>query len=139
MGEAPGDKELIGERAELKDGVVGALNPGSGDDALNKFIPYYFYPESTYTMAVTRSKYADEGVGGDESVDEAAPEELVNLAEVCGRFGGGGHARVGAISWGAAERWRGRRRSAEGDSAGITCRGKATVSAGMGLTAGHEV
>jgi len=27
------------------------------------------------------------------------PEEMVNLAHVCERYGGGGHARVGAISF----------------------------------------
>jgi nanoRNase/pAp phosphatase (c-di-AMP/oligoRNAs hydrolase) len=32
----------------------------------------------------------------------------VNLAEICERFGGGGHARVGAISFGRDEVERGR-------------------------------
>ena len=30
---------------------------------------------------------------------KAKPEEMVNLAQVCERYGGGGHARVGAISF----------------------------------------
>jgi nanoRNase/pAp phosphatase (c-di-AMP/oligoRNAs hydrolase) len=35
-------------------------------------------------------------------------EQLVNLSEVCERYGGGGHARVGAISFGAEDGEKGR-------------------------------
>jgi nanoRNase/pAp phosphatase (c-di-AMP/oligoRNAs hydrolase) len=30
---------------------------------------------------------------------KADPEKMVNLASICERYGGGGHARVGAISF----------------------------------------
>ena len=32
-------------------------------------------------------------------MDEEAGGELANLAAICERYGGGGHARVGAISF----------------------------------------
>jgi nanoRNase/pAp phosphatase (c-di-AMP/oligoRNAs hydrolase) len=38
---------------------------------------------------------------------------LVNLAKVCERYGGGGHARVGAISFNVTEQAAARRAAAE--------------------------
>jgi hypothetical protein len=101
-------KELIRERAEFKDGVVECLILDRETEALNKFIPYFFYPEATYTIAVTRSKARTKISVGTNPWTKVPVEQLVNLSEVCERYGGGGHARVGAISFGAEDGEKGR-------------------------------
>ena len=70
-------------------------------EALSKFIPYFLHPEATYTIAVTRSRARTKISVGTNPWTPLPPAQLVNLAEICERFGGGGHARVGAISFGA--------------------------------------
>ena len=100
--------ELVRQRAELKDGVIECVILDRETDALNKFIPYFFYPEATYTIAVTRSKSRTKVSVGTNPWTKRTADELVNLSEVCKRYGGGGHARVGAISFGPGEMERGR-------------------------------
>ena len=65
-------------------------------EGYNKFIPYYLFPESDYTVSVSPSSFRTKiSVGS----NPWAPEEPQhNLASICERYGGGGHARVGAIS-----------------------------------------
>jgi hypothetical protein len=101
-------KELIRQRAQLKDGVIYLEILDQDTDALNKFIPYYFYPEATYTIAVTRSKARTKISVGTSPWTKEPVDQLVNLSDVCNRYGGGGHARVGAISFGTGESERGR-------------------------------
>ncbi len=100
--------EVVRQRAELKDGVIECVILDRETDALNKFIPYFFYPEATYTIAVTRSKARTKVSVGTNPWTTRAPEKLVNLSEVCKRYGGGGHARVGAISYGPGDMEKGR-------------------------------
>lgn len=95
--------ELIRERAELKDGVIFIDLLDRETEAISKFIPYYYYPEATYTIVVSRSSFRTKISVGTNPWTKKPVGELVNLAEICERFGGGGHARVGAISFGAAE------------------------------------
>ncbi len=63
----------------------------------NKFIPYYLFPESVYTVGVslgpTRSKVS---VGTNPWTDVVKRH---NLAKLCEQYGGGGHAVVAAISF----------------------------------------
>ena len=106
-------RELIRQRAHLQDGVIECVILDREVDALNKFIPYYYYPEATYTIAVTRSKARTKVSVGTNPWTKRTPDELVNLAEVCKRYGGGGHARVGAISYGPEEAETGRRVAGE--------------------------
>lgn len=101
-------KELIRERADFSDGVVEVVILDRETDALNKFIPYYFYPKATYTIAVTRSKARVKVSVGTNPWTKVPASELVNLSDVCGRYGGGGHARVGAISFSAEDAEKGR-------------------------------
>jgi hypothetical protein len=96
-------KELIRERAVLREGVIQLEILDRETDALNKFIPYYFHPEATYTIAVTRSKSRMKISVGTSPWTTLPVEQLVNLSDVCGRYGGGGHARVGAISYTAGD------------------------------------
>ena len=100
-------KELIRERAELKDGVVALDILDQETEALNKFIPYYFFPEATYTIAATRSKTRTKISVGTNPWTTRTVDQLENLSEVCLRYGGGGHARVGAISYGPEEAEKG--------------------------------
>ncbi len=47
-----------------------------GYEGFNKFIPYYLFPETTYTVALTRAPQTDEDLGGLESVGAApAPSQ----------------------------------------------------------------
>lgn len=101
-------RELIRQRAELRDGVIECVILDREIDALNKFIPYFFYPEATYTIAVTRSKTRTKVSVGTNPWTTRTPDDLTNMAEICKRYGGGGHARVGAISYTAQESERGR-------------------------------
>ena len=65
-------------------------------EGFNKFIPYYLFPEATYTVALTRgSQRTKISVG---SNPWAPRPRTHNIARICERYGGGGHAVVGAIS-----------------------------------------
>lgn len=98
--------DLIRERAVVDGGVVYFDIAGEDIVAYNKFIPYYLFPEAIYTVSVStpllRTKVS---VGS----NPWAKEPIVhNLATICERYGGGGHPRVGAISFepGAVEEAR---------------------------------
>ena len=94
---------LIRSRAEVRDGVIYFDLLDRETEALSKFIPYYLYPEATYTVGVTRSSFRTKISVGTNPWTAKPAEQLENIAELCERFGGGGHARVGAISFGADE------------------------------------
>ena len=89
--------DTISERAVCRAGVVFFDLVGTGLRGYNKFIPYYLYPQSTYTVSLLDGGFrAKVSVG---SNPWAAVEPSHNLAELCERYGGGGHPRVGAISF----------------------------------------
>jgi hypothetical protein len=89
--------DMIRSRARSDNGVVYFDLTGYDLEGYNKFIPYYLFPESTYTVSVSPSSFrAKVSVGS----NPWAPEEPKhNLATICERYGGGGHPRVGAISF----------------------------------------
>ncbi len=69
----------------------------SGIDGYNKFIPYYLFPDSAYTVSVSTSSFRTKvSVGSNPWVREPLKH---NLATICERYGGGGHPKVGAISF----------------------------------------
>jgi hypothetical protein len=87
---------LIGQLAREDRGVVYFDLAGHDIDGYNKFIPYYLFPDSTYTVSVMpTSRRTKISVG---SNPWSPKEPAHNLATICERYGGGGHARVGAIS-----------------------------------------
>jgi hypothetical protein len=100
--------ELIRGRAELTDGVIFFDLLDRPTEALSKFIPYYLYPAATYTVGVTRSSFRTKISVGTNPWTDVPAEKLENIAEICERYGGGGHARVGAISYGPDEADRAR-------------------------------
>jgi hypothetical protein len=91
--------ELIRERAEYRDGTIFFDISDHLLEGFNKFIPYYLYPQSTYSIGLSKSSFRTKVAVGSNPWTKARPEDMVNLAQVCERYGGGGHARVGAISF----------------------------------------
>ena len=91
--------ELIRERAECKDGVIYFDITDRQIEGYNKFIPYYLHPEATYNIGLSKSSFRTKVAVGSNPWTKRKPEEMVNLATICERYGGGGHARVGAISF----------------------------------------
>lgn len=88
--------ELIKQRAKYERGVVQFDLTDTGVDGYNKFIPYYFYPETTYNVALTQSEFRTKISVG--SNPWSPRPRLHNIAEICEKYGGGGHAVVGAVS-----------------------------------------
>jgi hypothetical protein len=88
--------DLIKSKASYQKGVVSFDLTDGLIEGYNKFIPYYFYPETTYNVALTRgAKRVKISVGS----NPWSPRPRVhNIAEICERYGGGGHAVVGAVS-----------------------------------------
>lgn len=88
--------DLIRENAAYSRGVVSFDLTEYGFDGFNKFIPYYLYPQTTYNVALTRGeKRTKISVGS----NPWSPRQRVhNIAKICERYGGGGHAVVGAVS-----------------------------------------
>ena len=66
-------------------------------EGYNKFVPYYLHPESIYSVGLSKSSFRVKVSVG--SNPWAPSQPVVNLAKICERYGGGGHARVGAISF----------------------------------------
>jgi len=100
--------KLIRDRAELSDGVIYFDLLDRNTEAISKFIPYYLYPPATYTVGVTRSSFRTKISVGTNPWTKVPAGKLENIAEICERYGGGGHARVGAISFGSDEEDRAR-------------------------------
>ena len=66
-------------------------------EGYNKFIPYYLHRDSVYSVGLSSSSFRVKvSVGSNPWTDR---QNMVNLAKICERYGGGGHARVGAISF----------------------------------------
>lgn len=89
-------KDLIKQVCRYDRGVVFFDLVDHGLEGYNKFIPYYLYPESVYTVSVLIASFRTKiSVGSNPWVQG---ELKHNLASICERYGGGGHPRVGAIS-----------------------------------------
>jgi hypothetical protein len=98
--------DIIRSQAQCQDGVIYFDLVGHDLEGYNKFIPYYLYPESIYTVSVSTSSFRTKvSVGSNPWARK--PVEY-NLASICERYGGGGHPGVGAISFeiGAVEQAR---------------------------------
>jgi len=88
---------IIDQTATCEKGVVYFDLLDYDLEGYNKFIPYYLHPESTYTVSVSKSSFRTKvSVGSNPWVKEPLKH---NLATICERYGGGGHPKVGAISF----------------------------------------
>ncbi len=91
--------ELLRERTKLERGVVTFDITDKLTEGYNKFIPYYLHPAATYNVGLSRSSFRTKVSVGTNPWTKVPVAELVNLAAICERYGGGGHARVGAVSF----------------------------------------
>ena len=89
--------DILKQRSECMDGTIFFDITDYDLEGYNKFVPYYLHPESIYSVGLSKSSFRVKVSVGS---NPWAPEEpSVNLAKICERYGGGGHARVGAISF----------------------------------------
>ncbi len=89
--------EVIKTQSACDDGVVYFDLVADGIDGYNKFIPYYLFPQATYTVSVSKSTFRTKvSVGSNPWAEKPVK---FNLASICERYGGGGHPKVGAISF----------------------------------------
>jgi hypothetical protein len=90
---------VIGERTEVRDGTLYFDITDQPFEGYNKFVPYFLHPEATYSVGLSKSSFRTKVAVGSNPWTKARPEQMINLAQICERYGGGGHARVGAISF----------------------------------------
>jgi hypothetical protein len=89
--------DVIRQAGSCDQGVIYFDLVDHGIDGYNKFIPYYLFPDSAYTVSVSTSSFRTKvSVGSNPWVREPLRH---NLATICERYGGGGHPKVGAISF----------------------------------------
>jgi hypothetical protein len=88
--------ELVRQRAETLGRVVFVDLADQLIDAGGKFVTYALYPTSAYSVVLTRSKSKCKISIGYNPWSNV--ERTHNIAAICERHGGGGHAVVGAIS-----------------------------------------
>jgi len=88
---------VLRERAESKDGTLFFDITDLELEGYNKFVPYYLHPESIYSVGLSKSSFRVKVSVGSNPWAPSPP--VVNLAKVCERYGGVGHARVGSISF----------------------------------------
>ena len=91
--------KLIRSRAEERDGTIFFDITDHPLEGFNKFIPYYLHPQAVYSIGLSKSSFRTKVAVGSNPWTKVDPATMVNLAQVCERYGGGGHARVGAISF----------------------------------------
>ena len=88
--------EIIRARGELQEGVLFFDIADQNFEGFNKFIPYYLFPGTVYSVALSRSSERTKIAVGSNPWNPTPKN--ANLATICERFGGGGHAKVAAIS-----------------------------------------
>jgi hypothetical protein len=106
------DVELMRQRIKMEGDVIEFDITDHPTEGYNKFIPYYLHPEATYHVGLSRSSFRNKVSVGTNPWTKRSAEELANIAALCERYGGGGHARVGAVSF-AVEDPEGARRAAK--------------------------
>ena len=89
--------EAVRRKATCANAVVQFDLVDEGYEGFNKFIPYYLFPETTYSVALTRGAQRTKISVG--SNPWAPKPRTHNIAKICERYGGGGHAVVGAVSF----------------------------------------
>jgi hypothetical protein len=102
---------ILKERAEAREGVIYFDVSDLDLEGYNKFIPYYLYPDFLYTVGLSASPARAKVSVGTNPWKEAPAD--VNLASLCEKYGGGGHARVAAISFAPGDLARARRAAEE--------------------------
>jgi len=88
--------EIIKQSARVIGPVVFFDVVGHDMEGYSKFVPYYLFPEVTYSVSVSLSSFRSKVSVG--SNPWAPRPRAHDLAAICERYGGGGHAVVAAIS-----------------------------------------
>lgn len=89
--------DILREHCVCRDKVLSFDVTGYDLEGYNKFIPYYLHPDCIYSVGLSKSSFRTKVSVGSNPWTTA--ENMANLAKICERYGGGGHARVGAISF----------------------------------------
>ncbi|HTZ97793.1 MAG TPA: hypothetical protein VMB18_15435 [Terriglobales bacterium] len=102
---------VLKERTHLEDGTIFFDISDHELEGYNKFIPYYLHPASIYSVGLSKSSFRVKVSVGSNPWAPKPP--VVNLAKICERYGGGGHARVGAISFDVSQQAEASKAAAE--------------------------
>ena len=89
--------DIIRQRSHADGKVIFFDLIADGLEGYNKFIPYYLFPDNIYTVSVSTSSFRTKVSVG--SSPWQAHRVSHNIATICERYGGGGHSKVGAISF----------------------------------------
>jgi hypothetical protein len=89
--------DIIRAAASCRDKVIFFDVADQDVEGYNKFIPYFLFPEGIYTVSVSKASFRTKVSVGSNPWAKEEPSH--NLATICERYGGGGHPRVGAISF----------------------------------------
>jgi hypothetical protein len=89
--------KILGDRIEAREGAIFFDVSDLDLEGYNKFIPYLLHPECLYSVGVSASATRAKVSVGTNPWKEA--DAQVNLAALAEKYGGGGHARVAAISF----------------------------------------
>ena len=103
--------QILRDKSTMEDGTIFFDVTDYDLEGYNKFVPYYLHPESIYSVGLSKSSFRVKVSVG--SNPWAPKEPTVNLAKICERWGGGGHARVGAISFDVTQNEAARKASQE--------------------------
>jgi hypothetical protein len=103
--------DIMRERTDSRGGVIYFDVSDLDLEGYNKFIPYFLYPDALYSVGVSASPTRAKVSVGTNPWKEASAE--VNLASLAEKYGGGGHARVAAISFGPGDVVRAREAAKE--------------------------
>jgi hypothetical protein len=97
------DIELLRERCRLRGGVVEYDLLDQPPRIYNKFIAYFHHPHARYVVGTSMGPDGKPKLtaGYNPWLPPHAREH--GLADLCERFGGGGHPFVGGVSFGAAQ------------------------------------
>lgn len=93
--------DIMRERTDSRGGVIYFDVSDLDLEGYNKFIPYFLNPDALYSVGVSASPTRAKVSVGTNPWKEASAE--VNLASLAEKYGGGGHARVAAISFGPGD------------------------------------
>jgi hypothetical protein len=89
--------EIMRRMTSCTNGVIEFDVSDHNLDGYNKFIPYYLFPDSIYSVGLSWSPLRTKVSVG--SNPWSTRERRHNLAKLCERYGGGGHSVVAAISF----------------------------------------
>jgi hypothetical protein len=98
--------DILRERMDSRNSVIYFDVSDLDMEGYNKFIPYFLYPDAVYSIGVSASPTRAKVSVGTNPWKEIPAD--VNLASLCEKYGGGGHARVAAISFGPGDLVRAR-------------------------------